>query len=80
MYVAVEARTERIYSLVTCSVIDMGTRMYIVDPAQKDIVKRLSNNELEDTIVGGPVRGCQYVYLTSGTRGLQLPQVSGHRR
>lgn len=60
---------DNFYALVACSVIDMGTRVYVAN-ASTNAVDKLNNNELADTVVGGNVRGCQYVYLTSGTKGL----------
>lgn len=47
--------------------------MYIVD-ADRDGLKDLNNNDLADSIVGGDVRGCQYVYLTSNKKGLKLAE------
>ncbi|GKZ32162.1 hypothetical protein AbraIFM66950_001342 [Aspergillus brasiliensis] len=67
MYVGVDE--DNFYALVACSVIDMGTRVYVAN-ASTNAVDKLNNNELADTVVGGNVRGCQYVYLTSGTKGL----------
>lgn len=69
MYVAVDG-DDNIYALATCSVVNMGTRMYVVD-ANTNAVEKLNNNELKDT--GGDVRGCQYIYLTSSSRGIVVP-------
>jgi len=71
MYIG--ATEDRFYALATCSVIDMGTRMYVVD-AKRDGLKDLNNNDLADSIVGGDVRGCQYVYLTSNKKGLKMAE------
>ncbi|THC93614.1 hypothetical protein EYZ11_006898 [Aspergillus tanneri] len=71
MYVAVDG--DKIYALATCSVVDMGTRMYVVDYTT-NVMNRLNNNELKDSVVGGEVRGCQLVYLTSGSKGLVVPE------
>ncbi|GLA28508.1 hypothetical protein ACMYSQ_012143 [Aspergillus niger] len=67
MYVGVDE--DNIYALVACSVIDMGTRVYVAN-ASTNALDQLNNNELANNVVGGNVRGCQYVYLTSGTKGL----------
>lgn len=69
MYVGVV--NEQIYALATCSVVDKGTRMYIVD-VETDGMSRLNDNELAKTIVGGDSEECQYVHLTSGRKGLEL--------
>ena len=45
--------------------------MYVVD-ANTDGMDRLNKNELVDSVVGGRVEECQYVYLTSGQEGLEL--------
>ncbi|GLA65365.1 hypothetical protein AtubIFM56815_004397 [Aspergillus tubingensis] len=69
MYVAVDEK--EIYALVTCSVINMGTRVYVAN-SSTNVVEQLNQNKLADTVIGGDVRGCQYLYLTSGTKGLSL--------
>lgn len=71
MYVGVI--DEQIYALATCSVVEKGTRMYVVD-VETDAMDRLNNNELAKSIVGGEVVGCQYVHLTSGRKGLELKE------
>lgn len=70
MYIGVI--NDNFYTLATCSVKDMGTRIYVVD-AESTGMEKLDDNDLADTIVGGEVRGCQYVYLTSGRKGLEVP-------
>ena len=48
--------------------------MYVVD-ANTDGMDRLNKNEL-NSVVGGWVDECQYVYLTSGREGLELGEDS----
>lgn len=67
MYVGV------VNALATCSVVNKGTRMYIVD-VETEGMDRLNNNELARSVVGGEVEGCQYVHLTSGRKGLELKE------
>jgi hypothetical protein len=69
MYVGVD--DEKVFALATCSVTDMGTRVYLVD-VNTDALSNMNENKLQYTVVGGPVRGCQYLYLTSNTKGLPL--------
>ncbi|GCB17143.1 hypothetical protein AAWM_00028 [Aspergillus awamori] len=69
MYVGVDENN--VYALVTCSVINMGTRVYVAN-SSTNVVDQLNQNKLADTVIGGDVRGCQYLYLTSGTLGLSL--------
>ena len=49
--------------------------IYVVD-ANKDGMDRLNKDELADSVVGGRVEECQYVYLTSGRDGLELGENS----
>lgn len=63
MYAGLIEQQEKVYALTTCSVINMGTRMYVVD-VKSDGLEKLNGSGLADSIVGGDVRGCQYVYLT----------------
>ena len=44
--------------------------------ANKDGMDRLNKDELADSVVGGRVEECQYVYLTSGRDGLELGENS----
>ncbi|ODM21377.1 hypothetical protein SI65_02220 [Aspergillus cristatus] len=53
----------------------MGTRMYVLD-MDSDGIDRLNNNDLADSVVGGEVEECQYVYLTSGRDGSELARES----
>jgi hypothetical protein len=71
-YVAINANQE-VYALVTCSVVGLGNRMYIVDTTTAAFVA-LKTNLLSLTVVGGLVDDCQYIYLSSGTPGLVLPR------
>jgi hypothetical protein len=72
MYMASDSREENIYALAACSVIGMGTRVYLVDLDRDDPIGRLVSNQLKDSIVGGSVADCQVVFLTSNTHGLTI--------
>lgn len=73
MFMGIDTRENTLYALATCSVKKMGTRLYVVD-VNTDAMQKLNNNELKDSIIGGQVNGCTYVYLTSGQTGLALGQ------
>lgn len=69
VYVATDDKS--VYGLAACSVVNMGTRVYVVD-MDRDPIRRMINGTLQDTVIGGPVRGCQYLLLTSNTPGVKL--------
>ena len=69
MYMGVDG--DKLFALVTCSVINMGTRVYLID-VNTDALSEMRDNKMEYTVVGGRVRNCQYLYLTSGIKGLTL--------
>lgn len=73
MFMGIDTRVNTLYALATCSVKKMGTRLYVVD-VNTDAMQKLNNNELKNSIVGGQVNGCTYVYFTSGQTGLALGQ------
>lgn len=72
MYMAADLRDKRVYALAACRVQDKGSRIYLVDHPYDDPIRRLSGNELRDTVVGGDVLECQPVYLTSKAHGLDI--------
>lgn len=73
MFMGVDSHNNGLYAVATCSVKGMGTRLYVVN-VNTNALHKLNSNELRDSIVGGQVNGCTYVYLTSGQTGITLTE------